>query len=231
MRRCARSIDLERQLDEFEALYAEVIADYRSAPSATDELVAALGPVLHRWLPRAPGTDWPWQFERADLLARVAELDATLARERSEAMSLPEQPGRRHASFVLGARCARPSCRTKARPGPLRSRATRCSHRSRRLCDDTRHPRRSPLRLLEDGKPLGPAHALHQSISEEGGGRYSHWSDNTLIFSTSDNSDPNANGREYSVAWFVPEVTATARVPADRRHDASSHRTEYRGSF
>ena len=61
-----------------------MIADFRSAPAGTDDLVAALGPVLHRLLPRYPGTDWPWQFERADLLARVAELDVTLARERSE---------------------------------------------------------------------------------------------------------------------------------------------------
>ena len=59
------------------------------------------------------------------------------------------------------------------------------------------------MRLLEDGKPLGPAHALHQSIRDEGGGRYSHWTGNALIFSTSDNSDPNANGRDYSVEWSV----------------------------
>jgi hypothetical protein len=57
--------------------------------------------------------------------------------------------------------------------------------------------------MLEDGKPLGPAHALHHSIARDGGGRYSHWAGNTLLFSASDNSDPNANGRSYSIEWTV----------------------------
>lgn len=54
----------------------------------------------------------------------------------------------------------------------------------------------SDMVVYEDGKPLGPAQATHGDIRHEGSGRYSHWMDQ-LYFSTSDNSDPNTNGREY----------------------------------
>lgn len=57
---------------------------------------------------------------------------------------------------------------------------------------------RSPLRLFEDGRPLGPGHSLHRQIRGAGSGAYSHWQ-TRLIFSTSDNSDPNTNGRSYVV--------------------------------
>lgn len=56
----------------------------------------------------------------------------------------------------------------------------------------------SALRLFEDGRELGPAHASHSDIRQLGAGRYSHWG-NQLYFSTSDNSDPRTNGRRYSV--------------------------------
>lgn len=62
----------------------------------------------------------------------------------------------------------------------------------------------SQLLLFEDGKPLGPAHSLHQAIRDEGGGRYSHWTRETLYFSTSDNTDPRTNGRTYEVASTNP---------------------------
>jgi hypothetical protein len=56
---------------------------------------------------------------------------------------------------------------------------------------------RSPLRLFEDDRPLGPSHSLHTHIRNTGRGAYSHWRDD-LMFSTSDNSDPNRTGRVYS---------------------------------
>lgn len=62
--------------------------------------------------------------------------------------------------------------------------------------DDVDHPQRSVAVLLEDGRPLGPAHALHATIRESGGGAYSHWL-RLLYFSSSDGSDPRANGKEY----------------------------------
>ena len=59
-------------------------------------------------------------------------------------------------------------------------------------------PFTSKLILCEDGFPLGPARSAHADISKEGRGRFSHWGNN-VMFSTSDNSDPNKNGRIYSI--------------------------------
>jgi hypothetical protein len=61
------------------------------------------------------------------------------------------------------------------------------------------------LRLCEDGTPLGPPHVIHATIAAQGGGRYSHWN-RRLLFSTSDGSDPNANGRRYSVFLGQPTL-------------------------
>jgi len=55
-----------------------------------------------------------------------------------------------------------------------------------------------PLMLLEDGRELGPICPMHRTIRSDGGGVYSHWN-NSLIFSTSDGSDPRTNGRSYSL--------------------------------
>ncbi len=65
--------------------------------------------------------------------------------------------------------------------------------------DDLQEPRRSRLMLFEDGVPLGFAHQTHADIEGHGGGRYSHWKD-LLIFSTTDGSDPNTNGRRYTIS-------------------------------
>lgn len=62
--------------------------------------------------------------------------------------------------------------------------------------DDANDGTRSSLILLEDNKPLGPKHSMHDTIRDRGGGCYSHWED-ILLFSTSDGSDPNHNGRHY----------------------------------
>jgi len=70
-------------------------------------------------------------------------------------------------------------------------------------------PARSPLVLFEDDRELGPAHALHEVIRTHGAGSYSHW-DSALIFSASDGSDPNANGRRYAY-----ELRAASRLPGE----------------
>ena len=70
---------------------------------------------------------------------------------------------------------------------------------TRKLADDDDNPVRSPLVVYEDGKPLGPGHALHAHIVTHGGGRFSHWKEG-VVFSSSDGSDPNDNRREY---WAV----------------------------
>ena len=63
----------------------------------------------------------------------------------------------------------------------------------------------SPVRLLEDGRALGPSNALHDDIGIQGGGRFSFWK-GALYFSTSDNSDPRTNGRRYSLSIpYIPD--------------------------
>jgi hypothetical protein len=57
----------------------------------------------------------------------------------------------------------------------------------------------SPAILLEDGRVLGPANAIHNRIGKLGNGRFSFWKGD-LYFSSSDNSDPRANGRSYILA-------------------------------
>ncbi len=85
------------------------------------------------------------------------------------------------------------------------------------------------LQVLEDGRALGPDNTPHTAISEAGGGRYSHWQ-SSVVFSSSDNSDPRANGRGYQLAfrtypglfsWLAAFVAivflvATPRVRAGR---------------
>jgi MoaA/NifB/PqqE/SkfB family radical SAM enzyme len=63
--------------------------------------------------------------------------------------------------------------------------------------DDEGSPFGSRLCVYEDDLRLMAAHQAHSSIRLGGGGRYSHWR-NALFFSTSDDSDPNTNGRTYS---------------------------------
>src|SRR5262249_38326488 len=63
----------------------------------------------------------------------------------------------------------------------------------------------SRLVLLEDGKPLGPPHQMHDVIRNKGMGRYSHWG-NGLHFSTRDNTDPRTNGRAYTI--LLPQTLA-----------------------
>jgi hypothetical protein len=62
--------------------------------------------------------------------------------------------------------------------------------------DATEAPARSPLVLCEDGDLIGKPHSLHADIMKAGRGLYSHWGA-SMIFSSSDNSNPNGNGRSY----------------------------------
>jgi hypothetical protein len=64
--------------------------------------------------------------------------------------------------------------------------------------DTSESPSKSPLVICEGDVPLGPPHSQHADITSKGLGRYSHWGTG-VIFSTSDNSDPNTNGKRYSV--------------------------------
>ncbi|QPF83917.1 hypothetical protein IC762_30355 [Bradyrhizobium genosp. L] len=63
---------------------------------------------------------------------------------------------------------------------------------------------RSPIVIYENGKPLGPAHSTpHDTIATLGHGRFSHWKapgSSIVVFSSSDNTDPESNGRDY---WAI----------------------------
>jgi glycosyltransferase involved in cell wall biosynthesis len=80
----------------------------------------------------------------------------------------------------------------------------------RAAADHPAQPERSPLLVLEDDRPLGPGHSLHDTVRTAGGGCYSHWQDR-LYFSTSDGSDPNHNGRNYQVVLARPADSAGRR--------------------
>ncbi len=58
---------------------------------------------------------------------------------------------------------------------------------------------RTKLLLYEDGKLLGPAHNGHIDTMEKGMGRWSHWGAHSIQFSSSDNTDPRTNGRQYKI--------------------------------
>ena len=67
---------------------------------------------------------------------------------------------------------------------------------------------KSNLKLYENGVELTQAHAIHQDIRNIGKGRYSHWN-NTLIFSSSDNTNPRTNGRSYT--YVIEEASSIAK--------------------
>jgi hypothetical protein len=69
--------------------------------------------------------------------------------------------------------------------------------------DEAENRNQSTLQVYEDGKLLGPQHISSDDIAREGRGLYLFWrsspSSSPIVFSTSDNSDPNVNGRTYRV--------------------------------
>jgi hypothetical protein len=74
----------------------------------------------------------------------------------------------------------------------------------RGYADDESNPRRSTLTLYEDGLPLHQPHFTIGEIRGLGIGRYAHW-EGRLYFSSTDNTNPNKNGRryEYSISPWL----------------------------
>lgn len=71
------------------------------------------------------------------------------------------------------------------------------------LADNAADPdaqRRSPVFIFEDDAQLPLPHSLHDDIRRTGGGRFSHWGE-AVYFSATDSSDPNRNGRRYSLVY------------------------------
>jgi hypothetical protein len=66
------------------------------------------------------------------------------------------------------------------------------------ISDSSDASNRSPVLVCEDSLRLGPAHSAHTDVATKGLGRFSHWG-SSVVFSSSDNSDPNTNGRQYRV--------------------------------
>jgi len=65
--------------------------------------------------------------------------------------------------------------------------------------DDDANDCRSPVAIYENGRPLGP-HSSYSNIRDYGMGRFFFGRRQGFLFTASDNSDPNTNGRTY---WAV----------------------------
>lgn len=66
------------------------------------------------------------------------------------------------------------------------------------LSDNEQDTNGSPVHLFEDGRQLPMPHSTHDEIARFGEGRFSHWG-TSILFSSLDGSDPNTNGREYTL--------------------------------
>ncbi len=66
--------------------------------------------------------------------------------------------------------------------------------------DDVDRPASSKLQIYENGKALGPAHSKLEDIRKVGLGGFCHWR-NYVYFSSTDNTDPTNNSRNYVVVY------------------------------
>ena len=91
---------------------------------------------------------------------------------------------------------------------------------------DTATEKHATVELTENGKRLGPANSSRDDIATRGHGRYSFMQDGmsqVLFFSTSDDSDPNTNGRVYrlfdpkAIDPYLSKSTAASSAGEDRK--------------
>jgi 2-polyprenyl-3-methyl-5-hydroxy-6-metoxy-1,4-benzoquinol methylase len=78
------------------------------------------------------------------------------------------------------------------------------------VSDNSAELRRSPVFVFENDWQLSVPHAFHDDIAKFGAGRFSHWG-SAVYFSTTDDSDPNVNGCNYSLfaaTKFAPSTDA-----------------------
>lgn len=75
--------------------------------------------------------------------------------------------------------------------------------------DSAEASQKSTARLFENGVEIGPAHAMHSEVAENGHGRFSHWG-RTLYLSSSDGSRVDGNGRVYSLLVEKPAAGVAA---------------------
>lgn len=146
---------------------------------------------------------WPMEF------AGIAETKA-FAAERLDMHMLNIAAGEGNTEYLFRRNTGRnyfddllASVKTEPLAGPFRHLGGHCyiaeiPHlESSADSDDNRA--RSKIMLFEDGVPLGFPHQYPHHIKTCGSGRYSHW-DVKLLFSTTDNTDPNTNARRYTIA-------------------------------
>lgn len=74
---------------------------------------------------------------------------------------------------------------------------------------DTKWTTTSTLKVFENDKELGAAHSPYNDIVAYGKGRFSHFG-NDLFFSSSDNTDPRTNGRNYTYTIDGSSPTSTS---------------------
>ncbi|MCB9684412.1 MAG: hypothetical protein H6738_05605 [Alphaproteobacteria bacterium] len=90
-----------------------------------------------------------------------------------------------------------------------------------------RWARCSPVRVLEDGRPLPGRHVARAQVRDSRWGRVAHEGDE-VWFASSDRTPPYANGRGYTLdldpdrrcdgaVWLYPSDTARLEVPTERR--------------
>lgn len=152
---------------------------------------------------------WPMEFVREDQCADACHalglelLDCITGQGNTEYVFRPAG-ARNHWDAILAGR------REHALAGPF---SHRCGHLyvapsplwdgCSLAANPTHRDQVSLLTLKEDGRPLAYRHSYVQGIEAFGLGRYCHLPDG-LYFASSDNSDPNTNGRAYSVEYELP---------------------------
>ena len=195
----------------------EMIAEFRAAPAGIEELIAALGPGTAPLAAALPRHRLAVAVRARRLLARIAETG-----RRTSARTL--RPVSRLSTAQIDVAAPRPALRAAetARPGPWRSRrsvpraawsacATTSVIRSARRCGCSRTASRSVR-----------AHALHHDIAGEGGGRYSHWAGNVLMFRrrTTPTRTPTDAATASSGSW---RIDGRGSPPALPRHQPRAH--------
>jgi SAM-dependent methyltransferase len=144
---------------------------------------------------------WPMEFASiAETKAHCRRLGLDLLHLRAgegNTEYLFGRPGQSHWEALRRQRDLRPL------PGPFAHRGGCCWQVSLDAAcaasgDQEDAPVRSRLMLYEDDVPLGFPHAPRHHIERFGNGRFLHWGQE-LYFSASDGSDPNRNGRRYTM--------------------------------
>lgn len=206
-----------------------------------------------RWVGTAAGAaaDEPWtvEVEAGDAFVRVTRLLLGSGEGAVTLLGTPFTPGPEARLFtarrVLGGVMEDGSARPTYRAAPLAPPGAQRAHEpapgpasrfnterwaflsdERLIGESTFGSRCSPLRVLEGGVPLPLPNVPCQDVVRRGHGRTCHGPE-SILFSARDGSDPDHNGRRYTLAldparqcdgaaWLYPKDQLTVDWPADR---------------